>query len=73
LGNGGRRLSSLGKKLIKEGEGLSSLETTISVGIILVEDVHGHDLYVFVLLNWEIKEVLDEEEGLKSGDNSIIV
>ena len=71
--DGGRWLSSVGKELVEEALSLSSLEVSVPIGIVLVEDVHCHDLHVFVLVERKIQEVFHEEECFEFGDNTIIV
>jgi len=69
----GWELTSIGKDLIQKLKSFSSFKASVSVGIILVEDLHDHDLDIFIFVNWEVQEILDEQKALEFGKNTIVV
>lgn len=73
LSDGGWRLASLGKELIKKLQGLSSLKVSIPVSVIFVEYLQYHDLDIFILIKWNVKEILDEKECFEFSKDSIVV
>ena len=66
-------LSSVGEDFVEESQSLSLLKVSVSIVIILVEDVHHHDLDILIFLDWYVAVVLDEEGAFLLGDDTITV